>query len=631
MSESGPVGAVPVSPEVLKHALTEHAAPERLVAARGVFTGPNPAVPDRLYTRVVRGKAHRERTALRLEKGATVNTDAYFGLFPASYLQRWTDVTEVTLRLAFDAAGQARVLLRASDAKGYARTIATTEVDGTGTVSLTAKLNEFVDGGSLWMECTAIGGPVTITDLEWTVPAPQAIRPAAIAICTFNRPDDCAATVAAIAGDKGLLAGIDAIYVVDQGTDCVGTKPLFRDIAARLGDKLVYLRQPNLGGSGGFTRGMYEVSSITDHANVILMDDDIICEPDSVLRLNAFANLTPTPTIVGAQMLFLKNPRYLLAGAEFPDLAKLRPGRWAANALHNADIAKQRQDKRADAAYTGWWTCLIPAEVVAAVGLPMPMFIKWDDIEYSLRAAASGYPTVTLPNAGVWHAEFHWKDYDDWVHYFQIRNALITAALRGRIDTAVASKAFTREIAECLASMRYGLAHLIIRAIEDFLEGPSILDDGGAAAAARIRAERSEYSETKAHPAVKTAELTNAFPPIQPSSEHKPRKDRMDLVRLKRFVYQWLGRTIPGPVMIPAADAYWWHIARFDQAVVTDASQTGVRLLRRDKKTLRALTRRAAKTIRRFRAQAPTVQGRYQEAFPRLSSRENWARLFAAD
>jgi galactofuranosylgalactofuranosylrhamnosyl-N-acetylglucosaminyl-diphospho-decaprenol beta-1,5/1,6-galactofuranosyltransferase len=37
------------------------------------------------------------------------------------------------------------------------------------------------------------------------------------------------------------------------------------------------------------------------------------------------------------------------------------------------------------------------------------------------------------------------------------------------------------------------------------------------------------------------------------------------------------------------------------------------------------------KTLRRFRAQAPSVQARYREALPELSSRENWARLFASD
>ncbi len=627
MSERGPVAPGRASPEVLKAALKDHPAPERLVVARGLFSGPSPRVTDDMYARIVRGRAVRERNALRLEQGATVHTDTYFGRFPASYFQRWTTVTQVELKLAFDAAGPARVMLRGSDSHGIDRTIASTEVDGAGTAVMSAPLNEFLDGGALWMECTAGGGALTITDLEWTVAAPETIRSAAIGICTFNRADECAQTVAALAGDKGLLAGIDAVYVVDQGTDTVGTRPLFADVAAQLGDKLVYLRQPNLGGAGGFTRALYEVSSITDHANVILMDDDILCEPETVLRLNAFANVTPVPTFVGAQMLYLKNPRYLLTSAETLDLVKLRGGRWAVNALHNADMVKYRQNKRVDALYNAWWSCLIPAEVVSAINLPIPLFFQWDDIEYGLRASIAGYPTVTLPNAGVWHADFHWKDRDDFTRYFSVRNALITAALHSEMNPAVTSKALAREIAEDLASMQYGLAHTVIRGVEDFLEGPSMLYDGGAAALTRIRAERAEYPETVMHPANKTAELTGTVPPIRPHG-YLPRKDRMSLVRTKRVVYQWLGRTIPGPVTIPTADAFWWHVSLFDYAVVTDASQAGIRIRRRDKQALKRLSKRGRRALRRLRKEAKTVQDRYREAFPELVSRQNWARLY---
>ena len=630
MSEREPVAPRRVSTDVLKHALTDHPAPERLVVARGLFSGPSPRVTEDMYARIVRGRVVRERNALRLDDGARVRTDTYFGRFPASYFQRWTTATQVQLKLAFDAAGPARLLLQGCDARGVDRTIASTEVDGAGTAVMSAQLNEFLDGGSLWMDCTASGGALTITDLEWTVPAPETIRSAAIGICTFNRADECAQTVAAIAGDKGLLAGIDAIYVVDQGSDPVGSRPLFADVAAQLGDKLVYLRQPNLGGAGGFTRSLYEVSSITDHANVILMDDDILCEPETVLRLNAFANVTPRPTLVGAQMLYLKNPRYLLVGAETLDLVKLRGGRWAVNALHDEDMVKHRQNKRVDATYNAWWSCLIPAEVIAALNLPIPLFFQWDDIEYGLRASLAGYPTVTLPNAGVWHADFHWKDRDDFTRYFSVRNALITSALHSDMNPAATAKSLAREIVEDLASMQYGLAHTVIRGIEDFLEGPSILEDGGAAAVARIRAERAEYPETVMHPAAKTTELTGTVPPIRPHG-YLPRKDRMSLVRAKRFICQWLGQTIPGPVAIPTADAIWWHVALFDYAVVTDASQAGIRIRRRDKRTLRELTKRGRKALRRLRTEAKTVQVKYRTAFPELVSRQNWARLFDSD
>ena len=67
-------------------------------------------------------------------------------------------------------------------------------------------------------------------------------------------------------------------------------------------------------------------------------------------------------------------------------MSRLRAGRWATNALHNANMLKYRQDKRVDAEYNAWWSCLIPSEVIAAIGLPMPMFFQWDDIEYGLRA-----------------------------------------------------------------------------------------------------------------------------------------------------------------------------------------------------------------------------------------------------
>ena len=79
---------------------------------------------------------------------------------------------------------------------------------------------------------------------------------------------------------------------------------------------------------------------------------------------------------------------------------------------------------------------------------------------------------------------------------------------------------------------------------------------------------------------------------------------------------------------IPAADAHWWHVSLFDHVVVTDASQAGVRILRRDPKQLRRLSRDGAKMLRRFRAEAPAVQQQYREALPQLTSRENWARLF---
>ncbi|QBJ96742.1 glycosyltransferase family 2 protein [Rhodococcus sp. ABRD24] len=621
------VGPVDSTTEAVRNALHEHDAPARLTVARGVFTGPTAKVDDDLYASISAGRAHRERFVLTLEQGATVDTDTYFGRFAASYYQRWTTVREVSVGFAYEADGPSRVLLRGSDSGGNERTLATLEIDGGGTATLSATLDAYLDGGSLWIEFTAIDGRLVVRELVWTVPAPSVIRPAAIAICTFNRADDCADTVAAIARDKQMLEGIDAVYVVDQGSDHVSDRELFGEVAAQLGDKLVYLRQPNLGGAGGFTRGMYEVSAINEHANVILMDDDILCEPETVLRMNAFANVTTEPTLVGAQMLYLMNPQNLHVSAEEADLTKLKAGRWAANSLHDANLKKKRQDKRVDAGYNAWWSCLIPAEVVSRIGLPIPMFFQWDDIEYGIRARAAGFVTVTLPNAGVWHADFHWKDRDDWAKYFSIRNSLIVAALHSEFDTKALSTLLAREIAQYLVSMQYGLAYTMLRGIEDFLAGPTILQDGGQSVLGSIRKERSVFPETVKHPAdnipgVRSADLVTRLAGFEPKGE------RIDAVLAKRATYQWLGRTVPGVANIPASEAHWWHVSLFDQAVVTDASQSGVRIRKRDKATARELTARTAKLMKRFRAEGGDAQAKFRAALPQLTSRENWGRLY---
>ena len=73
---------------------------------------------------------------------------------------------------------------------------------------------------------------------------------------------------------------------------------------------------------------------------------------------------------------------------------------------------------------------MIPRQVAEELGQPLPLFIKWDDADYGLRAAEHGYPTVTLPGAAIWHMA--WSDKDDaidWQAYFHLRNRLVVAAM----------------------------------------------------------------------------------------------------------------------------------------------------------------------------------------------------------
>ncbi|MHA6792010.1 glycosyltransferase [Pseudonocardia bannensis] len=608
----------------------------RIVAQRGLFAGPSALVPEDLYAEVTKGLARRERHRLELSPGSHVTTNTYFGRVHATYWQRWTTVTEVEVEALVTGSG--RIRLMASDTNKVWRIVAAHEAHDAdrGTIRLTARIDRFVDGGGLWLEFTTEADELLVEDVRWTVAAPTAVRPVSVVVCTFNRVDDCLNTLEAMADDPESLSGVDTVYVVDQGGDPVESRPRFAEVAARFGEQLRYLRQPNLGGAGGFTRGLFEATG-TDaatHSDVVFMDDDVLLEPEILIRLTAFANHTTRPTIVGGQMLNLLHPTHLHIGAEYADPERLAAGLPVAEAFHDTDLLgldernlPNVQERRVDTEYNGWWACLIPAEIVRAVGYPLPMFFQWDDVEYGYRARAHGFPTVSLPGAGLWHADFGWKDWDEWHRYFNLRNALITAALHTGFSVKTIGKQISVLLGQYLIGMHYGLTATLLQAVEDFLIGPEILHDGSAAAAAEIRRIRAAYPETVAH---SVSEQPHDFRDLQ-VVRAAPEPRMMGMTWLKRAVYQVAGKATHRTGLIPAGDAHWWHVSLFERAVVTDMAETGVRVRTRDRARMRELTIRGAKLLRRFAAEGPAVAERYRAAQPMLTSRENWARLYGIE
>ncbi|HEY4571288.1 MAG TPA: glycosyltransferase, partial [Kribbella sp.] len=539
--------------------------------------------------------------------------------FPASYWQRWTTVTEVSVEAVVTGTGL--LSMGASDVEGEPRVVAAEQVTDAKQVkvALTGKLDKFYDGGALWLDLETEGGQtLRVEQVRWTVEAPEKIRPTAVTICTMNRADDCLKNLQALAADVSSLDTLDAIYVADQGTDLVESRDGFEQVAKDLADKLHYIKQPNLGGAGGFTRGLFEVAghTATEHANVLFMDDDVLLEPDLVIRMTAFSNRAANPIIVGGQMLNLFHPNQLHVGAEYARLNTLEPGQPVEHSLTTADLLgvdeetlkPNRQERRLDAGYNGWWSCLIPYEVVQATGYPLPFFFQWDDAEYSYRARAHGFPTVTLPGAGVWHADFHMKDWDEWHRYFNLRNSIITAALHSPFNLNLLSRVLIAQLVRYLLGMQYGLSATLIKAVEDFLEGPEILRDGGVEAMKEIRRIRDAYPETKRHKATDVPGIASNDIGIINSA---PPPSRTAVVLIKRLLDQTRGRHRFGLGAVPADEAHWWHTSLFGTVVVTDANQDGVRVRSYDRAKTLDLAKRGIRVIRRLRKEGAAVRVRY--------------------
>ncbi len=360
--------------------------------------------------------------------------NTYFGRFPASYWQRWTSASRIGVQASVK--GEGVVSLVASDFDGRPRGVDSVRVQaGQAAIELHSELNQFLDGGALWLEIVTTDAPLEIGQVRWYTDLTPRDRGAAAVICRFNRPGDCVNTLKMLAADARCDDVVNDVYVVDQGTDTVASHNEFSSVEAQLGGRLKYLQQPNLGGAGGFTRGMVEVLRAGGETpNILLMDDDIMLEPETLLRLVAFANRTHEPAIVGGQMLRSLHPDELHVSAEYADLRELTAGLPVADTRYGAIQTEELQDLRVDTQYTAWWTCLLPPEVVTTAGLPMPMFFQW------------GFPVDTLPGAAVWHQDFAWKDADDWPRYFSVRNGLLVSALHSEFDLRAVGWSLFREL-----------------------------------------------------------------------------------------------------------------------------------------------------------------------------------------
>src|SRR5690625_4372915 len=251
------------------------------------------------------------RTTMGVGADSEVSFATYFNAFAAAYWRRWTVLDEVVLRLTVRGAG--RVDLYRSKIDG-SRIAVTGDVVGSPgqadtvtTVEFTCDLGPFEDGGWIWFDLTsdtdvellaggwysAVEAPATRPDAapdgtpDPTVQVPNDRR-VTIGIPTSNRPGDAVASPRALTSDPEVDAVIDAVLMPDQGDRKVRDEPGFAEAAAGLGDRLRIFDQPNLGGSGGYSRIMYEARRLTDSPYILYMDDDIEIEPDSILRALAF-------------------------------------------------------------------------------------------------------------------------------------------------------------------------------------------------------------------------------------------------------------------------------------------------------------------------------------------------------
>ncbi|HYS38431.1 MAG TPA: glycosyltransferase [Pseudonocardiaceae bacterium] len=581
------------------------------------------------------------RTEMDIPADAEISFATYFNAFPASYWRRWTALSMVELRLSVS--DSCRVDIYRSKGDGTQIHVQGRLIDRAGDVTFTLDLRPFEDGGWYWFDVTTDERPVTLRDCGWYAPMAAPGRSSvAIAITTFNRQADCVGALGAIGEDPLVLDAVAAVFVADQGTNKVRDADGFDVAAAALGDRLRIIDQANMGGSGGYARGMYETLTTTECDHVLLMDDDVVVEPDAILRSLAFSRFAKNPMIVGGQMLDLQDRSVLHSMGEVIDRSNFM-WRAAPNVTYRHDFAEyplrdeESEDlhRRIDVEYNGWWCCLIPRTIVERIGLPLPLFIKWDDAEYSLRAAQIGCPTASLPGVAIWHMAWSNKDDAvDWQAYFHLRNRLVVAAMYtphrrgGRL--LLDNLKFSLRL---LLSLQYSTIALHDMAIRDFLAGPDHLFDLLPAVLPDVRKRRGEFDDGRVLPSASDFPLPSMD---VVRAEMFLRPPTNVVAKVKTLATGLVHNLLPAKpehyerpqLNVAAQDARWFLLSRIDGATVATADGSGVAYRKRNPKTFWTLLRVALANHVQLAREFPRLRKVYQKARPDLTSLESWRKVF---
>ncbi len=257
------------------------------------------------------------------------------------------------------------------------------------------------------------------------------------------------------------------VFIVDNGKTLLEEKT----------ENIHIFPNKNVGGSGGFTRGLMELLKENQRGekitHVLLMDDDVIIAPESIIRTWQILSLIKEEyreAFIGGAMLRIDQPSIQVeAGASWNSgkLVSLKSGLD----LRHVDACLYNEVEEFTE-FHAWWYCCFPMKIVQKDNLPLPLFIRGDDVEYGLRNMKN---LILMNGICIWHEPFENK-YSSFLNYYIVRNQLIDNSLHcPQYGKKELKKELFRRVTEEILFYRYRNVDLILRGVEDFLKGPNWL------------------------------------------------------------------------------------------------------------------------------------------------------------
>ena len=429
-----------------------------------------------------------------------------------------------------------------------------------------------------------------------------------------------------IAMEDGPIHDHFHMFVVDNGQTL--------DAQALTCDMVTVLPNPNTGGSGGFARGMMAATEEPGKfTHIILMDDDVSIMPESLIRtynLLSLAKGAYKNAFINGAMLSLEDPTRQYEDVSYvANTAVYRRIKDDKHVDKLADIlGNERESVEVPNAYGAWWYSCIPVSAIEKSGLPMPFFIRCDDVEFGMR----NQPVyMTMNCICVWHSSFEGRFRASVDIYQYIRNFAIMCA----IDDCCSEKYFIirlrSDIRYRLRDLDYVSAEFFLDGFEDFLKGPEFLENLDGSALMKSNGAKNE----KLHP---VSELDPDILAEAGVTEKVLANKSLEFVP-SRFMKYW--RQIPyDKHYMPkgALKKKAGYIVKNNTSTL-DGGSTGVQTLvyldatreqgcirHLDKERFNAIRKREHELMKRYRKEGAKVRQAWKDAKPYLTSREFWTK-----
>lgn len=231
----------------------------------------------------------------------------------------------------------------------------------------------------------------------------------------------------------------------------------------------------NVGGAGGFAKGMIDsLRQEKKPTHILLMDDDVKVSPESFKRLYRLLNIL-RPEYVD----------YFVSGAmlnmDAPNIQHENTGRLVEEGycvpmhsgrdlrLWDQVLLNEEIDDTIENRYAAWWFCCIPTSVATLDNLPLPVFVRGDDMEYSIRNHAR---FITMNGISIWHQGFVGKFNAPMEFYQSKRNELIVFTTRPELEKINSFKNIEELFWQQLYKFDYSGAEYLVDALEDYMKGP---------------------------------------------------------------------------------------------------------------------------------------------------------------